>query len=138
MYVSRNTFKALKEDSLDCPFTELGLITAYSGSKRFAFNFGNKPNLSSEIIVSACLEFSSLNDSTAKTISVSRLLYDPGSPGQIFKLTESTLCEAIEKVSKHFKEITLTETAGMIQFSYSGQPTDLTEELLNRYYDERK
>ena len=31
MYVSRNTFKALKEDSLECPFTELGLITAYSG-----------------------------------------------------------------------------------------------------------
>ena len=99
MYVERTGQKNLKEDSLDCPFTDLGIINAYTDSKRFTFNFGNKPTLPPEIIVSACLEFSASFQDDARTISISRLLYDAGSPGQAFKLTESSLSDAIETIS---------------------------------------
>ena len=44
------------------------------------------------------LEFASSFQDDARTVSISRLLYDVGSPGQAFKLTESSLSEAIESV----------------------------------------
>ncbi len=135
MYVEKNSPKILKEDSLDCPFAELGLITAYSDSKRYAFNFGNKSTLAPEIIVYACLDFSASIYNDTKTVSTSRLLYDAGSPGQVFKLNESYLCEAIEQVAKDFKEITLTDTAGMIQFAFTEQPEILSEKVLRRFYN---
>jgi len=137
MYVERTGPTKLKEDSLDCPFTELGIINSYTDSKRFTFNFGNKPTLSPEIIVVACLEFSSSFQEDARTISISRLLYDAGSPGQVFKLTESSLSNAIETVSLKAKDIYLTDTAGMIQFAYDGDPLKISERILNSHYRKR-
>ena len=138
MYVEKKSSKLLKEDSIDCPFTKLGLITAYNDSNKYAFNFGNKSTLSDEIVVAACLEFSSRGENSSKTISISRLLYDPGSPGQAFKLTESSLCESIENVSKYFRNVSISDTAGMIQFSYDSEPAFLSEMLLDSYYNKGK
>jgi hypothetical protein len=137
MYVQKGDAGTFKEDSLDCPFTELGLISAYSDSKKYAFNFGKKPSLREETVVAACLEFASTVGDTTRTISISRLLYDPGSPGRIFKLTENSLCESIERVSRYFTEVSITETAGIIQFSFSQDPTTLSDRLLRQYYSGR-
>jgi len=82
MYVEKTGPKTLKEDSLDCPFTQLGIINSYTDSKRFTFNFANKQSLPPDIIVSACLEYAASFQNDAKFISISRLLYDGGSPGQ--------------------------------------------------------
>ena len=137
MYVERTGKKNLKEDSLDCPFTELGIINSYTDSKRYTFNFGNKPTLPPEIIVSACLDFSMLFQDDVRTLSISRLLYDAGSPGQVFKLTERSLCDAIETISHNYKDIYLTDTAGMIQFAYDNNPLKLSDKILNGYYKKR-
>ncbi len=134
MYVERIDQKNLKEDSLDCPFTDLGIINAYPDSRRFTFNFGSKLSLPAEIIVSACLEFAESFQDDARTISISRLLYDAGSPGQVFKLTESALSEAIETVSRKAKGIYLTDTAGMIQFAYDSAPSGLSDRILDSYF----
>jgi len=138
MYVEKNSPKALKEDTIDCPFTELRIIASYNNSKRFAFNFGSKPTLAHEIIVHACLEFAATFQDDAKTISISRLLYDAGSPGQVFKLNENTLCEAIEQVSKINKDFVLTDTAGMFQFAYKKDPLAISDELLKDFFNEGK
>jgi hypothetical protein len=135
MYIERAGTKTLKEDSMDCPFTELGIISAYPGSKRFTFNFSNKPTLSPEIIVFACLEYASSFQNEARTISISRLLYDPGSPGQVFKLTESSLGEAIEQISRKIKEISLTDTAGMVLLAYTKNPSEISEAILQSYFN---
>jgi len=137
MYVERTGQKNLKEDSLDCPFTDLGIINAYNNSKRFTFNCGSKPTLPPDIIVSACLEFVASFQDHARTTSISRLLYNAGSPGQAFKLTESSLSEAIETVSRKTKDIYLTDTAGMIQFAYDGVPSDLSDSILDGYFRKR-
>jgi hypothetical protein len=137
MYVERTGPKTLKEDSLDCPFTELGIINAYTDSKRFTFNFGSKPSLPPEIIVSACLEFASSFQDDARTISISRLLYDAGSPGRAFKLTESSLSDAIETISLKAKDMYLTDTAGMTQFAYDNDPLKISKKILNSYYKKR-
>ncbi|CAB1056279.1 FIG00856023: hypothetical protein [Olavius sp. associated proteobacterium Delta 1] len=134
MYVEKTGPKTLKEDSLDCPFTQLGIINAYTDSKRFTFNFGNKQSLPPDIIVSTCLEYAASFQNDAKFISISRLLYDAGSPGQAFKLTENSLSGAIETILKKYKGLYLTDTAGMIQFAYDDDPLIISEIILNSYF----
>jgi len=137
MYVEKTDKKNLKEDSLDCPFTDLGILNEYTDSKRFIFNFSNKSTLPPEIVASACLDFAASFQDDARTISISRLLYDAGSPGQAFKLTESSLSNSIETISKKYKDIYLTDTAGMIQFAYDSDPSDMAERILDSYYRKR-
>ncbi|MBD0388941.1 MAG: DUF4007 family protein, partial [Nostoc sp. C3-bin3] len=119
-------------DSIDCPFNELGLIHHFG--KNYQFKIGAKANLPPSIIVATCLEYASWSSQGRKTINIPSLLYDEGSPGMVFKLTESILCAAIETVSKQFDTIVLSDTAGLIQLSFPEQPEILAEEILDRYY----
>ncbi|WP_197480126.1 DUF4007 family protein [Anabaena sp. 4-3] len=120
------------EDSLDCPFTELGLIRHFG--KNYHFKIGAKTNLPAEIIVATCLEYASWVSQGRETINITNLLYDEGSPGMVFKLTENTLCEAIETVAKEFEMLVLSDTAGLIQLSLPQQTKILSEEILDKYY----
>ncbi len=137
MYLNLGNKNELLEDSINSPFIELDLIKNYGDNKHYTFNFDFKTSLVPEVIVAACLEFAELYAKEAKTINISRLLYEEGSPGQCFKIKEDTLCEAIEKVSNRFNDITLSETAGLIQFSYNHKPIKLSEEILKDYYLKR-
>jgi hypothetical protein len=47
----------LNEDSLDCPFAELGLIETVGDSRHFRFRMGEKRSLPAEIVVVAALEY---------------------------------------------------------------------------------
>lgn len=134
MYVAQKKNKGAWEDSIDCPFVELGLIIHYGDEKHFSFNMGNKNGLADEIVVAACLDYASEIENSAKTIAVSRLLYEPGSPGLAFKLTESSLCHAVEQVAKKVGKVSLSETAGLIQFSFTEEPKRLSKLILNKFY----
>ena len=125
----------LNEDSLDCPFTELGLLATAGDSKYYTFRVGAKTNLPAQIIVSACLEFANWVGREQKTISISRLTFDTGSPGMAFKLNESAISEAIEQVCTEWDSITLSDTAGLIQLSYRQDPAVLAQGILDRYYN---
>jgi hypothetical protein len=135
MYASQNFIDSNTpiEDSIDCPFTELGLIR--NSGKYYQFKIGAKDNLSAPIIVATCLEYASWVNEETKTIAISRLLYDESSPGMVFKLTENILCEAIEIAAKKFSSIILSNTAGLIQLSFTKKPEVLVEEILNEYYN---
>jgi hypothetical protein len=135
MYVEQPATKGLIEDSIDCPFSELGLIHTAGEAKRYTFRIGSKANLPPEIIVATCLEYASYDNSGSKTLNLSRLLYDAGSPGRVFKLTEEALCDAIEKVARENAQITLSDTAGLIQLSFTADnPLELAKEILDNYY----
>jgi len=137
MYVEQRSREGLLEDSIDSPFVELGLIKHYGDSKQYAMNIGPKPGLTPEIIVAACLEFAASHAEEAKTITISRLLYDEGSPGLCFKIRENMLCDAIEIIAAQVDNISLSETAGLIQMSYDKNPYELSEMLLTHYYQKR-
>lgn len=137
MFVEQRSREGLIEDSIDSPFVELGLIKHYGDPKQYAMNIGPKAGLTPEIIVAACLEFAASHAEGAKTITISRLLYDEGSPGLCFKIRENVLCEAIEIISTQFDDIFLSETAGLIQMSYDKNPQELSERLLKHYYRKR-
>ncbi|MBD2139326.1 DUF4007 family protein [Anabaena sp. FACHB-1237] len=120
------------EDSIDCPFTALGLIKNIG--KNYQFKIGQKSNLPPSIIVAICLEYASWVSQETKTIPISRLLYDEGSPGMLFKLTENVLCAAIETVAKRFTYIMISDSAGLIQLSFNQQPEILSQQILEQYY----
>lgn len=134
MYVEQAANMGPIEDSIDCPFTELGIIHTDGDSKSYTFRIGAKSNLPAEVVVAACLEYVSWVSQGAKTIAISRLLYDVGSPGMAFKLSESAICDAIEQVARSWNSIALSDSAGLIQFSLSEQPEKLANEILDKYY----
>jgi hypothetical protein len=124
----------LSEESIQCPFSELGLIRQTPESKVLAFDVGEKPGLPDTIVLAACLEFASVVVPNARTIAFSRLLSDHGSPGMAFKLTESALIGALERISSHDNTIGLADTAGLIQLSFKKDPALLAREFLERHF----
>lgn len=54
-----------------------------------------------------------------------------------FKLSENVLCEAIERVVRTRNELDLSDTAGLIQFSFKSDPKQLANDILNEYYQSR-
>lgn len=136
MYVGQEAKNSISEEGLDCPFTDLRLIQTAGDSRHFSFRIGPKQNLPAEIIVYAALSFAVEAYDTARTIPIANLLYDIGSPGLVFKLNELALCDAIEKVGHLFKELTINDAAGKLQFAFQAKhPKELAEQVLASYYD---
>lgn len=138
MYGSEESKTSFIEDSIDCPFQQLGMIQSAGSSKRYSFKVGAKANLPAEIIVATCLEYASWSSQGAKTTALSRLVYDIGSPGMAFKLSETVLGDAIEKVAQSNNSLGLSDSAGLIQFSYKDEPKQLAENILDKYYQSRR
>ncbi len=138
MYKENNTDdKGFYEDSINSPFTELSLLHNYSDSRHFVFNNESKNNLPPHILVSTCFDYIEAINESAKTMSISRLAYDTGSPGLCFKLSENNLIDSIENVVKYYNEINLFDNAGSIQLSFEGEPKAISKKLLNNYYYKR-
>lgn len=132
MYSNRNN-TTLNEDSINSPFNELNLINEISNNN-YMFNIGHKTNLPSDIIVAACLEFAGLYEKGAKTINISRLLYEFGSPGLVFKLSESALHEALDEIASKYSEIKIINNSGLIQLSYDSTPEKISLQILDNYF----
>jgi len=133
MYVDTNT-DGFVEDSIDSPFAELGLIYQPLNAKNYRFRFGNKPSLSPEIVLATCLEYASWVSDNQTTISISRLLYDYGSPGLVFKFTEEALLSAIDTMIRKYDNLFLADTAGLIQLSFNCNPLDLADQILDDFF----
>lgn len=136
MFVEQPQKNTLDEDSLDCPFTELGLVRAL-GDARYGFVVGDKSTLQPEIIAAVCLEYAAQVGPEQRTISVWRLLYGEGSPGQVFKLTESAIYSAIESVAETYPDLKLSDSAGLVQLAFLKDPGSLSQQILDGYYSEK-
>lgn len=136
MYTTQNATNSLTEDTIDSPFAQLYLIKSAEDNKHFFFNMGFKDNLPAEVIVFACLDYVSsfMGDKQQGTVSISRLLYEPNSPGMVFKLSEVALCEAIEAVARTQPSIHLSDNAGLIQLTFSDFPGVLSGYIMKSYY----
>jgi len=136
MYGSQPFKASASEESLDCPVADLGLIRFAGSSRSYTFRFGAKPTLPPEIIVYACLSYAAQIANGVQNFPVAKLLYDPGSPGLVFRLTESALYEAIEAVGDA-DTLGIADVAGKLEFFFRGQPFQMAEDILNRYYATR-
>jgi hypothetical protein len=99
------------EDSFDCPLSELGLMSEVDRNF-YQFNLGFKPSLPPEVLTFAILEFWRRTAPEQRTLNIERLLFDPGSPGAAFKLTDKALVPLLEKLPEE-DGLRYDETAGL-------------------------
>ncbi len=104
MYASVMSGRDLLEDTIDSPFSELGLLRELPGTpKTLVFVEGPKPGLADDVVAYASVRFA-MRQSEGVT-PLSRLASETGSPGVVFRLSESQLAAAIERASKRYKGI---------------------------------
>ncbi|MBM97086.1 MAG: hypothetical protein CMI09_14710 [Oceanospirillaceae bacterium] len=114
--VRSSSGKVGKEDSLECPLTELGLIKPISTNDEFRFVRGPKATLGDGTFVYALLEFWNEFSPASSTLSFEAIAYEPGSPGRVFLLDENSIADRLF----HIADVTnnalrWSETAGLKQ-----------------------
>ena len=107
---------AAREDDLESPLTELGLIKAVGKRDGFRFARGPKGNLGDGVFTFAVIDFWKGRFPGASTLSFESLAYELGSPGRVFMLDENDLADRLMRI----EEITdgamrWSETAGLKQ-----------------------
>lgn len=124
------------EENFDCPFLALSLIQSAGTSDLFRLSICRKRNLPIEIIGYAIIN--KLVEMNSTTSSVQNMLFEPHSPGQIFKLNENTLVDAVMELDSLTNgQINFTETAGVNGINFSGKRSDkesYATTLLYNYY----
>jgi hypothetical protein len=132
MYTQQPSRSSVSEDSLDCPFAELGLLYPAGNSRTYGFRMGQKPTLPAAVVVYACLHYADRVIAGQGRIPIGKLLYDPGSPGQVFRLTESALDAAIAVFADG--TLGISDAAGKREFFFRDEPTETATDILNQYY----
>ena len=82
------------DDQIETVLGELGLIKEVS-SRSFEFRRGAKPTLHDGIFLFALEEFWQSWAPRQSTLSVEAIVYEPGSPGRIFKLDEHAVVDRL-------------------------------------------
>ena len=124
------------DDVLDCPLRELDLINSTLGTNRFRFGLGMKPDLPPEVLAYAALDFVSVSQCGANTVSLGVLAGEPGAPGKVFKLTEREMLETLEPFVSKIDTLTLTPSTGAVQLSWSGDLAPIAKGILGSYYQD--
>lgn len=118
------------EDNLDSPFVELGLLRrsgertdVKTGQRESIYSFAveDKPGISNELFAYCLNEFWQNRHSNEQTISFGAVAVAEGSPGQVFKLPESSVRHYLDQVEQATHgAITFQESASLQQVTRSG------------------
>jgi hypothetical protein len=131
---SRQKRGDIAEDSLDCPLIELGLITQSASGQTYRFRRGLQATLPDGILLYAILLFWRAFSPNGGTLAIQDLAHQPGSPGRIFKIDESSLVERLENVEKLSNgSLSFGETAGLRQLYRRGEHLDPGAALREAY-----
>jgi Protein of unknown function (DUF4007) len=130
----------ISEDNLDCPLADLDLIRFMPEYDLYHFNVGPKHSLPFEIFGYSLLKFMSNVAQKRSTLALEDCIYQPDSPGQIFKLDENSVAEYLQDLEHYFSgDLRLIETAGLSQIYLSDAIiSDLETSsriLLQSYYE---
>lgn len=136
MYAPRHKRGRTLEDSLDSPLSSLRLLVPVESDRHaYTFRSGPKEGLTDEVIVFTMMEhLAAKGRRSDATAMLSGFVYDEGSPGRVFKLTETDLRDAVHSVSTHHEGIELAEVAGSLQVVIRTSVADVTAGLLGAIY----
>lgn len=134
MYTPAQSRKGLNpEENLDCPLVDLNLLRL--SDEMYRFDIGAKPSLPAAIFGYALNEYLCAILASRRTVTVDECVYQPGSPGQIFKLDENSVMlylETLETLTKG--SLQLQETAGLRQVYIRELSPALGWEVLRGHY----
>lgn len=132
---SRASKRAVLEDSLDCPFVELGLLLNDWKAGGLRFQRGSKSSLSDEIFGLALTSFWQSVAERRESLSFNEIAFSPGSPGSVFKMDEESVIERLEKLPALTKgRLLFSDTAGLKQVFRKAAVTE--QDWLDSYYNE--
>lgn len=118
------------EESFDSPFLTLYLIHTTGDSGLYRLNIGRKANLPEALVGYAILRY--MKSVQELDVSLYRLLFDPLSPGQVFKLNQNALVDAVLSLEgEHNNKLSYSDTAGLATVRYSGNRFKLEEDAEN-------
>lgn len=116
-YLSATDGHAVAEDSLDCPFAELGLLESV-GRRAFRFVRGYQESLSDEVFAYAVIDYWRKRATGRQSLAFADIAYGHDSPGAIFKLDEESLSSRLEAMDGcTLGKIIYGETANAKQLS---------------------
>lgn len=131
----------ISEETLECPLAELEILRFVAEDDVYRFNVGPKPSLPVGVFGYALYTFLGRVAQNRRTITVDECLYQPASPGQIFKLDENSLMEYLEQLETGtHHDFRLQETAGLRQIYLSQNNKDFSAramEMLERHYEQK-
>jgi hypothetical protein len=123
------------EDALDCPLTELNLISELSDRKTYRFQRANHPTLPDLVLAYMLLEFWEETASERESLSFEDLMYKPGSPGRVLRFEENAMIERLERMEKITAGVfTFTTSAGLKQLLKGWRRIESPVKLLEEYY----
>lgn len=126
---------AAGEDSLDCPFSGLGLLRP-SASRHYRFQVGPKPTLPEAIFHHAAISYWIRHFPAATALTVHDLTYSEGSPGMVFKLDEDTVLSYLDSIAAATDGAVLfSDTAMARQIVREQDITALPDLLLRKHYN---
>ncbi|MCH8241024.1 MAG: DUF4007 family protein [Planctomycetes bacterium] len=104
------------EDTLDCPLTELGLIDSIDSDGTYAFVRGHHPSLPTNVFAFALLQFWKRIAPRSQSLGFYDIAYEVGSPGKVFKLSESAVVDHMREIAKVTRRrVRFSSTAGLVQ-----------------------
>ncbi len=133
-YVSSAPDKRLsREELLDCPLTEIGLIRRSGTPNTFAFVRGRQQSLPNEVFAYCLLRFWNERPVASGTLRFDEIAFSAGGPGQVFKLTENAIVDRLHALAQLTRNsIRYDDTSGLRQV-LRDRDVD-AETLLKRYY----
>lgn len=113
---SRSAKTQVLDESFDCPLTELNLISELTDRRTYQFHRGEQKSLPDEILLFCVIDFWERSGERANSLAIERLAYDPGSPGQVFKIDIDSLARRFENLKQGPREsFAYEESGGMKQ-----------------------
>ena len=111
-YAPRVPSGGAREEHVECPFADLGLLTATRGRDGYAFRRGPKRTLPDEAVLYGTMGFWTRIHPDARTLSLEALAHEPGSPGRVFQIDEESLAAVLSRLP--------ALTDGTVRFSEAG------------------
>lgn len=87
--------RAVQEDNLESPLSELALLQPVGVGNAFRFRRGPKPTLSDEVFLFGLLAFWRDLYPTRREFSVEAITHEPGGPGRVFLLDEASVADRL-------------------------------------------
>jgi Protein of unknown function (DUF4007) len=126
-YAPTHASKAVLEESLDCPFVELGLLEPLDTGRSYRFRRGYQKTLTDEVFAFAVADYWTRRAPDRTSLGFADLAFGRNSPGAVFKLDEDSLAARLEEIeSSTSGAFRFGETAGLKQLQRSGELCPMT------------
>jgi hypothetical protein len=123
-----------QEESYDSPLTELSLLRRELETHRIILERGSWPTLSPHIFAYTVCQYWERTAPDSETLAFEQVAYQPGSPGQVFKLAENACVELLESLyASTQSRIGFDRTAGIRQIVRHGGTTNAMDMLKEHY-----